>query len=300
FGPRHFYASNPTQVREATGQMLFSLFASELRGGNLSFMAGQEDNRGTFLLKLAQACLKNGRGPFALAYADQSLKERETAEGHYIRGKILLTLLEYLEAANPELASGTVNGGIKAAMEQREKILGETKATFTKAIQIDSTATMARFELGKLQFKSGNLNAAKEQYLTILKQDPNSYEAHVNLGAIYLQQGKLDQALPEYQRVLPLFPQDPEIHFKLGLIYAKRAQYGLAMQAYEKTLSMIPNHTEAHYNLALVAELLGDPEKAEIHFNKFLELAPVSTPYASYRKVAENQLKRLKMQETKD
>jgi tetratricopeptide (TPR) repeat protein len=272
----------------------------ELRAGNLRFLAGQENDRGAFLLKLADASLKNGRGPFALAYADQSLKHRETSEGYTIRGKILLTLLEYLESVNPESASGTVGGGKKAGMEQRERILEEIKGNFLKAIQIDSAATMARFELGKLQFKSGHLNAAEEQYLTILKQDPDSYEAHVNLGGIYLQQGKLDRALLEYQRVLPLFPQDPEIHFKLGLIYAKREQYGLALQAYEKTLSMIPDHTEAHYNLALAAELLGDSGKAETHFRRFLELAPANTSYASYRKVAENQLKRLRMQESQN
>jgi spermidine synthase len=290
FGPRHFYASRPDQVRTTTETALLGFFINEIRAGQLPFSKLPEMEADTLFLKLADACLKNDRGPCAITYAEQSLKYRETAEGHYIRGKILLSLLDYMESAAQDQV---------ADAQQREKLLTEIVTTFQKALELNPAISLARFELGRIYFKRGDLNAAEDQYLAILKQDSNSYEAHVNLGAIYLRKGKLQQGLDEYQKVLPLHPQDPEIYFKMGLIYARMTQFEKAIQAYETTLNLTPTHPEAHYNLALASELTGQPEKAVIHFQKFLELAPSDTTYASYRRVAEDQLKRLNTKEIK-
>lgn len=294
FGPRHFYASRPDQVRATTEVALMGFLVNEIRAGRLPFSRLPGTNLDGLYLQLADACLKNDRGPCALSYAEESLKQRETAQGHYIRGKVLVSLLDYMESTNPDRNAGISGGSFKGGLGQREQLLSEVVASFRRALQVDPAWVQAHLELGKLFEKRGDMNAAKEEYMAVLRQKPDFYEARVNLGTIYIQEGKLQQALNEYQKILPFYPQDSEIHFKLGVIYAKMAQYQQAMRAYETTLSLTPDHPEAHFNLAMIAERGGRREIARPHFRRFLELAPPDPTYAHYRQIAEEQLREFK------
>ena len=59
------------------------------------------------------------------------------------------------------------------------------------------------------------------------------------------------------------------------MAYTQANLYDEAIEAYEKSLTFDQNNAEAHYNLGLLYDKVKtDPEKAVLHYKKYLELKP--------------------------
>ncbi|UCD15477.1 MAG: tetratricopeptide repeat protein [Candidatus Omnitrophota bacterium] len=64
-------------------------------------------------------------------------------------------------------------------------------------------------------------------------------------------------------------------YYNLGVSYVQAKLFSKAVEAYEKSLSFEPKNAEAHYNLGLLYENFNlEPEKAILHYQKYLELKP--------------------------
>ncbi len=283
-GPLHYYQMGPEANRAKIDQQLLMYATQELETGGHLIKKFRNADSHEMLLDVAGFYLENNQGPWAMVFVNSSLKLRETARGHYLKGQVLLSLAGYMALARPD------------DKVSREQIMAYALQEFQKTLQIQPSpelAQLSRFELGVIYYKKGQTEQAAEQYKAILREDPLSYEANANLGAIYLQEGKLKEALKTYQGALRTHAQDQEVHFKLGLIYSRLSEYQPAINAYEEALKLSPTYLDAHFNLARVYELTHHPEKALEHYTRFLELAPQVKDYAVEREVVQAKLRQL-------
>jgi len=89
-----------------------------------------------------------------------------------------------------------------------------------------------RFQLGDLEFKSGNLDAAEQQFNDALKIQGNYYYALAGLGRVAAARGDYKQAIDFYSRSVAIVPL-PDILAELGDIYAITGDTANAQQQYD-------------------------------------------------------------------
>ena len=65
----------------------------------------------------------------------------------------------------------------------------------------------------------------------------------------------------------------------LGCVLQETSQIDLALAAFRGALELHEDYSEAHYQLACLLDELGQRVEAEVHWTRFLELAPES-PWA--------------------
>jgi len=158
-------------------------------------------------------------------------------------------------------------------------------------------------------FQGGNLELAKESFLSALELEPDFAPSHAALASVHLKLESFEDALAVAERALEL---DPENAIALAVRYdsfaalgdeegAGRAKEALAAAAPEEMirtyyesglahfnanrlaeaetdmkelLALDPDQARAHYVLGLVYISSGDSEKAKAHLERFIDLAP--------------------------
>lgn len=101
------------------------------------------------------------------------------------------------------------------------------------------------FQLGELLYRSGEVVAARERFYSAIESDPEFVEARMGLGCVLQETGQID----------------------------------LALAAFRGALELHDDYSEAHYQLATLLDRIGQGENAEMHWRRFLQLAPES-PWA--------------------
>ncbi len=101
------------------------------------------------------------------------------------------------------------------------------------------------FALAELLYESGDITAARERYYAALELDPEYLEARVNLGCVLADSGDHELAIASFRG---------------------------ALEQYEP-------FADAHYHLAVLLDQVGESPTAELHWCRFLEIAPES-PWA--------------------
>jgi Tfp pilus assembly protein PilF len=122
------------------------------------------------------------------------------------------------------------------------------------------------------------MDAAIEQFRTIIQSNPASAENHYHLANLLQQQGKRNEAIDYYRRAIAINPVYTEAHNRLGVALAKEGSLSEAVSHLRKVLQLGPvlNRSETQYRLALVlakqgsfteaADLLNEVVKAEPNF----------------------------------
>jgi len=101
------------------------------------------------------------------------------------------------------------------------------------------------FRVAELLYLLGDVSAARERYFMAVELDEDFVEARANLGCVLAETGELD----------------------------------LAVAAFQGTLAHHRDYPDVHYHLARTLEELSRSEEADLHWRKFLDLAPDS-PWA--------------------
>ena len=101
------------------------------------------------------------------------------------------------------------------------------------------------FQLAEALYRGGDLAAARERFYVALELDENYVEARANLGCVLAELGELE----------------------------------LAAAAFEGTLRCHEAYADVHYHLARVLDDLNRRGEANLHWQRFVELAPDS-PWA--------------------
>ncbi len=128
--------------------------------------------------------------------------------------------------------------------------LGEAAELYRAAMAADGPQAEWCFHLAELLYRSGEIVAARERYYMAIELDENYLEARANLGCIL----------------------------------AETRQFDLAIAAFEGALRFHPHYPDAHYHLAKLYDEQGAHDRAERHWQQFLQLAPDS-PWADEARI---------------
>ncbi len=126
--------------------------------------------------------------------------------------------------------------------------------------------------LGVYQEAQGNLEAAAISYQNAININPNIPELQFNLGAMLHALNDSKGAISHYQEAIKLNPNFTEAFFNLGITYQRESNYELAIESYEKAISFQPGFYEAIGNIGTIKQLQGNLEEAVNFFKKSLTI----------------------------
>jgi len=161
-------------------------------------------------------------------------------------------------------------------------------------------------ERGWQALQAGDLTAAREAYLSVLRANPLDRDALLGLATIDGRNQDFDAAEARYLRVLELDPRDPYaqagiialrgrtdpmqsesrlknllaqqpdstvLQYALGNLYAVQARWSDAQSAYFKAFSADPENPDYVYNLAVSLDQLHQEKLALEYYRRALALA---------------------------
>jgi tetratricopeptide (TPR) repeat protein len=117
---------------------------------------------------------------------------------------------------NPADASAHYNLGL--IYEQRGQY-EEAKASFARAIEIDTEETDAHYQLGRIAREEGRLADAINHFDAVVRQNPEHSQNEVwrEIGHAYFQAGQYEDARGAFERFIDKRPSDAEGRYRYGL-----------------------------------------------------------------------------------
>lgn len=172
-------------------------------------------------------------------------------------------LMEYYSKAPGIVGGSKVKAQQQAAeMMKRDRIVGHRAAA-------------------QLLLYDKKIDAARNEYLTGIKEQPNSPKAHYGLGTFYLVVDKNNKgATDEFETAVKLDPNFMPAWFQIGHLTALTgANFARGEQSLKKYLAYTPKsdeppHTRAHFWLGQIYEKQGDRAAAKQEYAMSLKLNP--------------------------
>lgn len=162
-------------------------------------------------------------------------------------------------------------------------------------------------EIYQLQ-KTGELEKAKYEYLSFLKQHPQHIEAMHMLAILYAEEGDLQSAVNLLKQAINIQPDNPQLQLhlsnilknqggvseaektllelikkhpafaaaynNLGIIYHQQGNWDAAIDCYQQAIDLQNNFVDAYYNLGLAYNKLYKRMEAFHAYQAVLELSP--------------------------
>ena len=234
--------------------------------------------------------LKNRRTePDAPPGIDSALKELEdgnTGKAENIFRQVLQDKVKEGKEANREAAEAARHLGALAFLHDTRSALD----AYQQAVVLDPENPDGWNQLGHLQIRTGNLDAAIQSYNHVLQigeaggQKMLLAVATGNLGIIYQTRGELHKAEEYYKKSLAI---EEELGRKEGManqygnrgnIYRIRGELEKAEEYYRKSLAINEELgrkegvANQYGNLGIIYQIRGELEKAEEHYRKALAI----------------------------
>jgi tetratricopeptide (TPR) repeat protein len=143
---------------------------------------------------------------------------------------------------------------------------------YREAARVDPTFPSARYNLGRLLLKQGQMQPGMAEVQEALRLYPDFAEAHEVLGLAYTEQGRLHEAVAHLQQALTLHPELSTARNHLGRLYRAQGQLDEAIQTFRDLVARHPDLAEAHHNLAVAYAQKGLRELAVEQFTEAVRL----------------------------
>lgn len=159
-----------------------------------------------------------------------------------------------LASANP--SSPSITQRSISYLEKRGDVAGALAAA--RAAPGDDPALQIR--AGQLALKSGDLDAARRSFETVLEHDPDSTEARLGLVEAHAQAGHLEEsrAILDAARA----PADPSVLNSRGVLLAREGKIDEAIATFREALEQDPKRAATLINLANLLNQTGKIEEA--------------------------------------
>lgn len=150
------------------------------------------------------------------------------------------------------------------------------------APNVDKYAKAKNILAGKIlrearkSIKMGDMVTAERKVNTALRISPEFGDAYLDLGYIKLKSGDTDAAIENYVKGLAYKPNNRSAWYNLGSIYRKEMQYEKAIEALENSIGIDPDYAKAHTTLAQTYVAINKVDKAEEHFKISIKRTPNS------------------------
>jgi tetratricopeptide (TPR) repeat protein len=130
------------------------------------------------------------------------------------------------------------------------------------------------FYLGMVEEERGNLERAKDYYLTALRSNPRCYDAHNLLGAVLDREGRREEAMAHYIDALLIEPEYAAAQNNLGSALARKGRLDQAIARFAEAVRLRPEFAMARKNLAKALVQTGRVRKALPEYHEAARLAP--------------------------
>jgi len=130
------------------------------------------------------------------------------------------------------------------------------------------------FDKGGESSRKGKFDDAIRHYLKALSLAPDYYPARNDLGTVYLQMGKFDAAREEFLHVLKSNANDPSAYFNLANVSLLTQEFQEGLQFAEQGLGKLPNSATGLFLRGCLDRRLGKFEEAERSLRDALQFDP--------------------------
>jgi predicted CXXCH cytochrome family protein len=185
--------------------------------------------------------------------------------------KALALFQTAVETQQPGFAEPWVELAL-AQMENGE--LEAAKQGFRRALGIDSSLVLARYNLARACQLLGQMDEAAAHYRLVLEIDGEHAEAHNNLGLVLESQGRVAGAQQHFLLALQRNPLFVDAHNNLGNALAEAKHWKEAVARFEEALRIEPASADAYNNLGKVWGAQGNLELAIHNFREALSADP--------------------------
>jgi len=239
--------------------------------------------------------------------------EYEKAEEYFRKA---LAIDPGLATANARLASALIHQGkMREAASILEKpsalnadghrLLGEAyqhlgefekaKASYMKAVALNSDLTEAYYGLSKVLNRLGDREQADKHFQTfsVLRERADERgrqvradydtmaitkksvaQTHTDVGRVYVKAGRLRESEELWLKAAELDPKNSLCRLQLAVVYQQTGRHREALKYYEEIAKADPNDALVQLNMGRVWVKLNDAEQAEQAFTQAIRLAP--------------------------
>jgi tetratricopeptide (TPR) repeat protein len=178
-----------------------------------------EKNDATGELAAALRGSRRAPGPRARHGRDRGSRPRRAAllVAGLIAGAAVATTVPLLAAAVSQRPPGGLITGAQPSASPAAA-LGGTAASLEQRTRDHPDDLEAHLDLAQTYLEAGQPRAASQQYVEVLKRDPNNPEATTRLALLVYEAGDPDDALRGAEKVLATRPDYPEALFLKGVI----------------------------------------------------------------------------------
>ena len=185
--------------------------------------------------------------------------------------KALPAFQSAVETQQPSFAEPWVELAL-AQMESGE--LQTAKRGFSRALSIDPSLVLARYNLGRACQLLGQMDEAAAHYLKVLEIDREHAEAHNNLGLVLESRGETSSAQEHFRRALQRNPLFVDAYNNLGSALAEAKNWDEAIAKVEQALRIEPSSADAYNNLGKIWGAKGKLELAIRNFREAVSADP--------------------------
>lgn len=256
------------------------------------------------MLRVGCSYVSAGRADKAEELLRKVLSQRpNSAETNHCMGRAMLLdparlaealrLLERAASIDPNRPEYHLYVGW-AANEARN--FSKAKTALEKALALDQSLADAYWQRGVLLARQGAVKDAIVDLKKALSLPPTRHEAHATLAEAYYDLGREREALAEWRTAITAMPNQAVWRFRYGKLLLANRQRAAAEQELARALELAKNDeppprwlAEAHL---LLAQSLGQTPAAVEHWEAYLKLGPLNSPYRAEAKRALNKLGR--------
>lgn len=196
---------------------------------------------------------------FALSLAGLLLKKGELERASQLYDQILMD--------DPKSVRGLQG---KAVIFERQGRYEESAQTLLKALALDGSDAVARFNLGVSYDHLGRKDEAVAAYREVIKAKGDHFEAHYHLGTALWEQRKFAEARDALIRAAEIRPDDASTRRMLGFVFEALNELDQSEAAFRKALEINPSDVGSRVSLGAVLMAKKRPEQAVLEEEKAL------------------------------
>ncbi|HUG11815.1 MAG TPA: tetratricopeptide repeat protein [Opitutaceae bacterium] len=161
-----------------------------------------------------------------------------------------------------------------AGIEVREGRTAEGIELLRRAIEISPNDVSARFQLGTLAFKEGDIATAREQLLRCTTLAPGFSDGWAWLSDLQARQGEMQASERTLAEGLRNCPQSPGLHLMRARRSRDAGRTGEAIVSFQTSARLRPNEPDAYLELGTMLLKLGRDAEALRLFQRALDAEP--------------------------